>query len=282
MLCSSSVKFRFTPSPLALGLLTSFLLASCGIPGAPKASLEELRAFYGNTQTDLLSAAVENEDVNHIKKIFQYSPSDRILYKNLLKAIKLDNLEIFRLILNENHKLLDMGELGTGAARAQVTYPVHNIAWHGKVDMFKEIIKINLNELNKSNSLLSPDLGNYADKVGAYPIHFAVMGYTGNVTAPVNAKVEIIRQILKKDPQQVNTKTLNGDYPIHVAAKYGRFGARSYIREILEVDSQQLNIRNRKGFTPLSLANEHYNIKLVNYLCTLDSEPPQICQSSRK
>ena len=84
---------------LAPFLTASLLLSSCGGSiGGPKYSLDELRAFYGDRP--ILETAASNGNLEHIKSIINYDPSEREIGISYLNAIESNHEEVVDYFLN--------------------------------------------------------------------------------------------------------------------------------------------------------------------------------------
>ena len=74
--------------------------------------------------------------------------------------------------------------------------------------------------------------------------------------------VELIRAILKKYPQLLNSRTLTGETALHYAASRGKV---DFISQVLLYDDIDRNPKNKAGKTPIDFATPGMKAELSRY-----------------
>lgn len=89
------------------GLLVGLSLASLvACAGSPKYSLEEMRSVYGRSDS-MLVAAARKGNLEHVKSLAHYDPTEQELADGFLYVSKLGHTEIVMYLLNKNPKLIN-------------------------------------------------------------------------------------------------------------------------------------------------------------------------------
>lgn len=93
--------------PFLAPFLTAFLLASCAI--GPKYSLRELETIYGNpfSNASLIEAAAAKGNVEHIKSLLHYNPTEKEIVAAFFTAIKSGHLETVKFIRKRKPEVMN-------------------------------------------------------------------------------------------------------------------------------------------------------------------------------
>lgn len=74
---------------------------------------------------------------------------------------------------------------------------------------------------------------------------------------------KMVEYIIENLRASYTLRTINGDYPISIAAEHGQLPIVQYLRGLQGI---QLNVSNRNKETPLHLATKNYHLLVVRYL----------------
>ena len=80
-------------------------------------------------------------------------------------------------------------------------------------------------------------------------------------TAILNEKLDVVRNLLRKNPQWINAKDEKGLTPLHYAIAIGYYEFTDFLLSC----GADVNVKNNVGYTPLDLAKAQGDTKVVNY-----------------